>query len=66
MLHKVMDSEGELEDASNKNFQDYFEVEDVDNHDEFRDEDFVWGSPESKDPPPYHSMRWSHQQFYHM
>ena len=41
-------------------------IANVDNHDEFRDEDFVWGSTKTTDQQLYHSMRWSSQQFYHI
>ena len=49
-----MDSEGELEEELEEKIHDCFKDEDevianVDNHDEFRDEDFVWRSPETKE-----------------
>ena len=55
MLNGVTDSEGELEYELEEKFHDCFEDEDevianVDNHDKFRDEDFVWGSPKTKGP----------------
>ena len=49
-----MDSEGELEDEVKENFYDGFDnesrvVANVDNHDEFRNKDFVWRPPETKE-----------------
>ena len=43
------------EDDSKENFLDCFEDEDdiianVDNHDELRDDDFVWGLTKTKEP----------------
>ena len=54
MLHEVTDSEGELENELEETFQDCFEDEgeiiaNVNNNNEFRDEDFVWGSSETKE-----------------
>ena len=48
MLHEVIDSEREPEDKLYERFHDCFEDEDeviacIDNHDEFRDDNFVWG-----------------------
>ena len=55
MLHEVTDSEGDPEDEFEERFNDCYEVEDeviahIYNHDEFRDEDVVWGLPEIKEP----------------
>ena len=55
VLHEVIDSEEEPEDELEERFHDCFEDEDevsasINNHDEFRDEDFVWGLPETKEP----------------
>ena len=53
-LNEVTDSEGELKDKHKEKFHDCFEDEDeviasIDNHDEFRDKDFVWGLTEIKE-----------------
>ena len=57
VLHDVTDSEAEPEDELEERFLDCFEDEDedkviacIENHNEFRDEDLVWGSPETKEP----------------
>ena len=55
MLHEVTYSKEEPKNELEESFHDCFEdkeeaIASIDNHEEFRDEDFVWESPKIKEP----------------